>query len=351
MSSFIRTSDHLTVVFEDGETATVYTTNPNYDEVVAAVREKDWEEVRRLAIPSTQMKERFTSAGLGDRVDIIGGVVYLDNRPMHNTLTDRIIQMNNEGYDVTPMARFLENLMENPSHQSVNELYDFLEKSDLPITEDGYFIAYKRVRDDYMDIASGTFDNSVGEVCEMPRNQVDDNRDNTCSAGLHFCSRSYLPHYGAYDGCRTVIVKINPADVVSIPSDYNNAKGRTCRYEVIGELEHGAEEELEGAFHSTTTDEPEVLETTKRAVEQFDLQTQIVLAVFPSVSMAASQTDVDGSSIGKVCRGERRSAGGFGWRFVEEIPFEDDDIDDIDVDFDPFFEDDDFDLPDFGFRD
>jgi hypothetical protein len=32
-----------------------------------------------------------------------------------------------------------------------------------------------------------------------------------------------------------MIVKINPADVVSIPSDYNNAKGRACRYEVIGE--------------------------------------------------------------------------------------------------------------------
>ena len=27
--------------------------------------------------------------------------------------------------------------------------------------------------------------------------------------------------------------------VVSIPSDYNNAKGRACRYEVVGE--HGAE--------------------------------------------------------------------------------------------------------------
>ncbi len=34
-----------------------------------------------------------------------------------------------------------------------------------------------------------------------------------------------------------MILKVNPKDVVSIPSDYDNAKGRTCRYEVIGELE------------------------------------------------------------------------------------------------------------------
>ena len=38
-----------------------------------------------------------------------------------------------------------------------------------------------------------------------------------------------------------MIVKINPRDVVSIPTDYNNSKGRACRYEVIGEL--GVKEE------------------------------------------------------------------------------------------------------------
>jgi len=32
---------------------------------------------------------------------------------------------------------------------------------------------------------------------------------------------------------------------VSIPSDYNNAKGRTCRYEVIGEVERDAKDEVE----------------------------------------------------------------------------------------------------------
>jgi hypothetical protein len=76
-------------------------------------------------------------------------------------------------------------------------------------------------------------DNSPGRVVEMERNQVDDNKDQTCSTGLHFCGMSYLSHFS---GERTVIVKVNPADVVSIPSDYNGAKGRACRYEVVGEL-------------------------------------------------------------------------------------------------------------------
>ena len=69
----------------------------------------------------------------------------------------------------------------------------------------------------------------------MERNKVDDNQNNTCSSGLHFCSKEYLSHFGGSDS-RTMIVKINPADVVSIPTDYNNSKGRACKYVVVGEL-------------------------------------------------------------------------------------------------------------------
>ena len=144
-----------------------------------------------------------------------------------------MIQMLQEGFSIEPMVLFMENLMSNPSKRSVLELYGFLEKSNLPITPDGHFLAYKKVRDNYLDCHSGTMDNSVGKVLEMERNEVDDDKDRTCSSGLHFCSISYLNCFG---GERTMILKINPRDVVSIPSDYNDAKGRTCRYEVIGEL-------------------------------------------------------------------------------------------------------------------
>jgi hypothetical protein len=145
-----------------------------------------------------------------------------------------MIQMLQEGFPIEPMVNFMENLYKNPSKRAVTELYGFLEKGNLPITPDGHFLAYKRVREDYLDCHSGTMDNSVGKIVEMERHDVDDNKDNTCSTGLHFCSMSYL---SSFSGARTVIVKINPADVVSIPSDYNDAKGRTCRYKVIGEVD------------------------------------------------------------------------------------------------------------------
>jgi hypothetical protein len=144
-----------------------------------------------------------------------------------------MIAMLQEGFPIEPMVAFMENLYSNPSKRAVTELYGFLEKNNLPITPDGHFLAYKKVRHNFLDVHSGTMDNSPGTIVEMERNQVDDNKDQTCSTGLHFCGMSYLSCFG---GERTVIVKINPRDVVSIPSDYNEAKGRACRYEVIGEL-------------------------------------------------------------------------------------------------------------------
>jgi hypothetical protein len=70
----------------------------------------------------------------------------------------------------------------------------------------------------------------------VPRNCVDEDPDRTCSHGLHVCSFDYLPHFSHANG-HVVVCKVNPADVVAIPRDYNNTKMRVCRYEVVGEYE------------------------------------------------------------------------------------------------------------------
>lgn len=218
-------------VMLDGVTHTINSDHANYEAIRAALRDKNFDEVENL-INVRKSVETFVRGKVtveADRVlygdlEIRGSVVY------------RILDMRREGFDADPMINFLENLMQNPSKRAVDELYGFLEATALPITEDGCFLAYKKVSDNYMDLHTGTMDNSVGKIVEMPRNGVDEDKDRTCSAGLHFCSLSYLPEYHGGRG-RVMIVKINPKDVVAIPSDYNNAKGRTCRYEVIGETE------------------------------------------------------------------------------------------------------------------
>lgn len=323
MASFIKTPDQLVVVFSDGSNLTVYPSNPNFDSIVAALNEQDWDSVKELADPAAEVKRVIADAGVTARVRIEHGVVLFDDKEMHSHLTDRMLDMLTEGFDISPLALFLENLMGNPSFRAVNELYTFLEASELPITDDGCFLAYKRVGADYMDVYSSTYDNSIGAVCEMARNEVDEDKSRTCSNGLHFCSREYLPHYGAAEGGHVMIVKINPADVVAIPDDYNNAKGRTCRYEVIGEmpLEEAQrysvpEQNLEGLYFDTS-DLVEALEatdpTTRILVQRDDVGD--VVGTFTSPSEAGKATGIDSSSISKVARGLRQHAGGYRWGY------------------------------------
>jgi hypothetical protein len=230
------------VVVIGNNTHTIAATHLCYGRIVDAIKADDWDTVQDLIEP----KKVVLQYGAGN-VAIEGERLFWKDTELHNSLATRIVRMFQEGFPIQPMIHFMENLMQNPSRRAVQELYGFLEKGELPITPDGHFLAYKKVRGDYRDIHSGTFDNSVGQICYMERNEVDDDRDRTCSAGLHFCSQSYLAHFGYGGDNRVMILKINPRDVVSIPSDYNDAKGRCAFYEVVGEL--GADEHLEGTFN------------------------------------------------------------------------------------------------------
>jgi hypothetical protein len=171
-------------------------------------------------------------------VEVKNGKVFYEGEEVHGAISKRILEFMSKGLPFEPLVNFLNNLMENPSMQSQKELYDFLEHQYLPVTEDGHFLAYKAVRSDYMDKYAGKFRNEVGDVCHMTRAKVDDNRGVGCSQGLHAGALNYVAGYGSLDaGDKIVIVKINPKDVVSVPSDCNCEKLRTCRYEVVGEYQ------------------------------------------------------------------------------------------------------------------
>lgn len=214
-----------------GQSYAVDTDHPKYAQILDAVRGRNWDEFVNLINISKQVQTYL------DGTDAIldEGAINYRGQVISNTLTKRILNFMRDGLPHEPLLRFFKNLMENPSKRAVDELYDFLEAGELPITEDGCFLAFKNVRSNYYDIHSGKFRNQVGDTCEMPRNGVDEDKQRTCSFGLHFCSIKYLPHFTDSDGGKTMIVKINPKDVVAIPADYNNTKGRTCKYEVVAE--------------------------------------------------------------------------------------------------------------------
>jgi hypothetical protein len=231
MNSYIILEDSITLVLNMKQ-RNIDCSHPNFDEIVEAVRCEDWKAVEKL-VDVVKTIKTFVGDDSGLNVDVNAGVITYNGREIHSTLTNRIFTMIEEGFNATPLINFLRNLMENPSKRAVDELYGFLEYGKMPITPDGCFLAYKRVRDDYKSVHDGKTDNSIGNVVEMPRNAVDEDSQQTCSYGLHFCSHEYL---GYFSGDRVVVLKVNPRDVVAIPVDYNNTKGRACRYEVVGEL-------------------------------------------------------------------------------------------------------------------
>lgn len=206
--------------------------NSNFQAIIDALKDKEttFDDLVQLFSPAAAISaatEDYTN------IEVRDGVLLYKEVPVHGALADRVLQIVREGLPVEPWAKFAENLYRNPALYAQDELYLWLEASDLPITPDGHFLAYKRVRDDYTDVHSGTFDNSIGCTPSMKREDVDSDRSRTCSAGLHFCSKGYLKHFG---GSRVMVVKVNPEHVVSIPNDYSNAKGRACQYTVVGEI-------------------------------------------------------------------------------------------------------------------
>jgi hypothetical protein len=234
MVPFIQTKMGINLVV-NGKPVAVATQDKHYNEVVAALKAGATSD-DITAILEKELQRVTAATKLSDKIEVKGGELFFEGEVIHNTLADRILSMVDEGFTLTPMVNFLENLMQNPSMRVVEHLYAFLEKGKNAITEDGCFLAYKAVRADFLDIHSGTFDNSVGKVLSMPRRKVDEDPNRTCSHGFHVCSFDYLPHFAHANG-HVMICKVNPRDVVAIPADYNNTKMRVASYEVIGEYD------------------------------------------------------------------------------------------------------------------
>lgn len=170
------------------------------------------------------------------RVKIGDNAVYFDDEEVHGVIAKRLLDMLGQGFNISPLARFLDRLMSNPIPTAADELYLWMEQSELPLTDDGCFLAFKKVKDDYKSYHDGQTDNSIGSKLPLlSEDHYDTDRRRICSSGYHFCSFSYLHSYYGDEG-RVVICKIAPEDVVSIPRGYNNAKGRAKTYEIIGEV-------------------------------------------------------------------------------------------------------------------
>jgi hypothetical protein len=239
MNYLIANDGNVTAVVA-GEVYTFGKSHPRYDRLISHLKNNSVEYFEASYDVVSQINEYCEGY-----VSVNDGALAWDGIEMPEMFNGTILDMIQQGYPFEPMLNFLDNMSQNPSDNAIVELFDFMANKNMPITADGHFLAYKAVRGDYKDIYSGTFDNSIGSVCEVQRSKVNKNRDDHCGAGLHVGAFDYAKSYGGIDldddeggnGNKLMICKVNPRDVVSVPSDSRCQKLRCCRYEVVSEFQ------------------------------------------------------------------------------------------------------------------
>jgi hypothetical protein len=211
------------------------------------------DEIRALLNPVDPIAEKLVR--YAPKFSYINGLLTYDNRIVDGLPAKQILRLLTaddlpDEVDVRAVANCVAKLLDNPSAHSYENLLSWLQDRNLTILPNGDFLAYKGVdrhedgicyschaspRDNMVKVngewqPAGHVPNPLGGVVEMERRLVDDDNQQGCSSGLHVGTYDYAKGYG--NGA-LLKVAVNPADVVSVPTDSNHAKMRVCRYRVL----------------------------------------------------------------------------------------------------------------------
>jgi hypothetical protein len=227
---WIKTNNKITVILPSGQPKTTVEGDANYEAVLSAIKNRDWDILPDLLDPKAAIYN------FSDGVfEVINNVVHVEGKPVPDGLSKKIIGFAKEGLPYLPLLNFWNKLQANPSHRNVQGLFEFLDIKNYPITEDGDIIAYKGVRSDWTDRYTGTISNKIGETVRMPRNEVNDNPELECQKGFHVSDYTFALSYSGHDGHMTM-VSVNPEHIVSFPNAYHFTKLRVCEYTVLSEV-------------------------------------------------------------------------------------------------------------------
>lgn len=233
-------------VVVDGRVHVIDNTNIKFQAALAAVRAGDMTALRDALDLDALFRNALAAVSNG--FAYTDGVITYNGVEVSGKLAEMIRSTIQSEGDVRPFANFAARLAANPSFNSRKALFGWIDRWGINLDRDGNLIAYKGVRvdenGDYVSITAGKgfvngdaveghLRNNIGDVVEVPRQDVDDNVNVHCSYGLHAGTYNYASSFA-----RGVLltVKIDPADVVSVPND-GYEKIRCSRYEVIASVE------------------------------------------------------------------------------------------------------------------
>lgn len=264
-------SEALQLVFEDdsgqNKVFNIESTDAHYSAIKDAVHgyvQGDVEDEYIFDLCSVEGNISRMSDNLADlptnrfEFDFEAGVITYDGEVIDSQITNQIIRMaksesaSNKKH-LNALIKFVENLYKNQSEFVRQQFFGWLTytqtfESGFTITEDGCLLGYKgcawgEVDGERVPVSinhghafadgveyHGAIPNKIGSIVSMARSEVTDDPNIGCSAGLHVGTYSYAS--GWAKGV-LLLVKVNPRDIVSVPTECDAQKIRCSRYEVL----------------------------------------------------------------------------------------------------------------------
>lgn len=251
------------------------------------VREKAFDAISAMHDISRRVAtalEHIASETTGTFAVSRSGVLY-EGSLLPREISDHILRILSEaGQDSKgfeswgAFAKFVENLYTNVDEDIRLQLFSWLASMSrisggFTLTKNGHIIGYKGVtlRDGVpvsqrsghamvlstdpesgeevlSDYKNQQIPNVVGTDVLMPRNEVQNDPSIGCSAGLHVATIEYARGFAS--GV-LLTVKVNPKDIVSVPTECDAQKMRVSRYSVLSAVE----ERIESTFYSEDEDD------------------------------------------------------------------------------------------------
>lgn len=268
----INRQDNCITVVIDGK---VYNF-PYQKSIIDLINSKNAEALLNLKSPKTVLKSIF-----GDIINN-NDTFYLEgtNIPLPSNFVSVILKNYQENLNIDSLIKFWKKAIKCPNKEVVESLFDFLEKNNMPITEEGNVIGFKRVKTktkenlevpkefvginfyagkvwkddeevdeklesdyltwlynvskiDLVDCHSGTYLNNVGTTVRF-KGTPDYDRKVACSAGgLHVANEEYARNFYFGNDKVLIMVEFSPEHVISCPYDNDFAKLRVMEYKVL----------------------------------------------------------------------------------------------------------------------